>query len=52
MSEIEEILKVVLSEIHQDDVIDCNQYQGEDFYELLKRVTKKLSLNKLNGEKN
>lgn len=33
-------LKKVLKLLHEDGAIDCNQYQGEDFDNLLKRLEK------------
>lgn len=34
----EKYLKLTLQELHKDGVIDCNQYQADDFYNLLERV--------------
>ena len=36
--ELRQIVKKVLEELGKDKVIDCNQYQGEDFEELVRRV--------------
>lgn len=49
IKEMEDIVSATLSELHQDDVIDCNQYHHVDFYKLAHRV-KKLMLIK-NGVK-
>lgn len=38
MVEPQIILRRVLAELHKDGVIDCNQYQGEDFVKLLERI--------------
>ncbi len=35
-----EIVKKVLEELHKDGQLDCNNYQGEDFDELLERIKK------------
>ena len=39
---MKEILKAILEELCKDGIIDCNQYQGEDFDSLLKRVKSEL----------
>lgn len=41
-------LKVVLEILHNDKVIDCNQYQGKDFDFLLKRFNIITCLRKTN----
>ena len=33
-----EMLKKTLEQLHNDRIIDCNQYQGEDFTGLLERI--------------
>lgn len=38
MKKEEEILGRILRELHKDGKIENNEYQGEDFYELLDRI--------------
>lgn len=42
MNELESFLKAVLVELYDDKIIDCNQYQAEDFYDLFDRATDRL----------